>query len=145
MDPNLITNTYTTIATARGPQMTAPNTLNPVQLALATKCYNIQSAVLHIPDCIGFFSPGPPRLLVFQGRIFAELLFSIVFEFLVCGFLRFMLWCRPDPKPNGNMVLFISRCRWLMGAAVVLVWVLHCFDKRRRPGYKWPDWAMESY
>ncbi|KAK6954768.1 hypothetical protein Daesc_004737 [Daldinia eschscholtzii] len=51
------------------------NTLNPVRLAVGARCYRIQSRLLRIPDRYGIFSPGPPRLQVYQaGRFMGFLL-----------------------------------------------------------------------
>ena len=41
--------------------------LNPVLLDLANRGYYIQSEVLHISERYGVFSPGPPRLQVYEG------------------------------------------------------------------------------
>ena len=46
------------------------NQLNSLRLAIATTGYRIQSCTLQIPDRFGFFSPGPPRLQVFEGLSF---------------------------------------------------------------------------
>ncbi|KAI0508778.1 hypothetical protein F5B22DRAFT_649673 [Xylaria bambusicola] len=42
--------------------------LNPVLLDIANRGYYIQSEVLHISERYGIFSPGPPRLQVYEGQ-----------------------------------------------------------------------------
>ncbi|KAI1158458.1 hypothetical protein F5B18DRAFT_641046 [Nemania serpens] len=44
------------------------NQLNPVHLALGVRGYQIPSEVLRIPERWSIFSPGPPRLQVYEGQ-----------------------------------------------------------------------------
>ncbi|KAK1980290.1 hypothetical protein LZ30DRAFT_595071 [Colletotrichum cereale] len=50
-----------TFKQALGPQI-IDNRLNPVQLAIGGRDYQIQTGILHIPERYGYFSSDPPRL-----------------------------------------------------------------------------------
>ncbi|KAF4430299.1 hypothetical protein FACUT_8924 [Fusarium acutatum] len=51
--------------------------LCPWMLKMATRGYYIQSKILHIPDLLGFISPGPPSLQVFDLGDFIGLLLCL--------------------------------------------------------------------
>ena len=57
---SLARNIYAGIKDFLGPSI-IDGRLNHVRLALATRCYWIQSRIFRIPDRFGFISPGPPR------------------------------------------------------------------------------------
>ncbi|KAI0136371.1 hypothetical protein BJ170DRAFT_601493 [Xylariales sp. AK1849] len=66
---NMLSSLNDSFFTAFQPQVTIHG-LNPVHLAIANRGYWIQSHILHIPDRLGFFSPGSPRLQVHEGASF---------------------------------------------------------------------------
>jgi hypothetical protein len=72
--------------------------LNPVHLGVAAHGYWIQSSVLHIPNRFGFFSPGPPRLQVFHGALFAFISFSLSILSVLGAFI--ILWVGARGEPN---------------------------------------------
>ncbi|KAI0543200.1 hypothetical protein GGR58DRAFT_519331 [Xylaria digitata] len=70
------------------------NQLNPIYLALGIRGCQIQSEVLHIPKRWGIFSPGPPRLQVYEGQTFVSVCGLIVFmatSYTFAGFVLFKL------------------------------------------------------
>lgn len=116
------------------------NQLNPLHLAVATNGYRIQSHTLQIPDQLGFFSSGPPRLQAFEGCTF------LVATIFTCLFLT---W-------DFSLVFFgplfgLPNCR-KAGVALALVifaqafvsWLLVVCNKRRAPGYEWEDWKVRK-
>jgi hypothetical protein len=113
------------------------NRLNPNYLAIATTGYRIQSS-LHIPNRIGFFSPGPPRLQVHQATSFIYM----VIVTCVIGSLDGLtvLWMTLRPLPDTDLpktcVIFVS----VLVGLVVFFWVLECCNGRRAPGYEWAGW-----
>ncbi|KAK0509195.1 hypothetical protein JMJ35_008566 [Cladonia borealis] len=116
------------------------NQLNPLHLAIATTGYHIQSCTLQIPDRLGFFSPGPPRLQAHEGFCFI----LVVFWYCMAIF-------------NGALITFLSRGRGLptcqkLGAiylmmmvpGTLLIWIAAVNDRRRAPGYEWKDWKLRK-
>ncbi|KAI1098238.1 hypothetical protein F4804DRAFT_338421 [Jackrogersella minutella] len=117
-----------------GPEVSR-NGLNLAQLRFARRGYQIQSQILHIPDRVGFFSPGPARLQVREGAIFAGLAICMGFFYIpylvpVVFFMRLWGW------PLWELVLGIAS---LTVAFLVGVWVLVCLDPRRAPDYDWSE------
>ena len=116
------------------------NQLNPLHLAIATTGYRIQSCTLQIPDRLGLFSPGPPRLQAHEGFCFI----IVVFWYCVVIF-------------NGALMIFSSRghglltCQKLgaiylisMVPGTLMIWIMAVNDPRRAPGYEWNDWKLRK-
>jgi len=141
MSRNIISSILYSITLAFSPQVTASNTLNPIQLALATRGYWIQSHILRIPDRYGFFSPGPPRLQVYQGFLFIALFIMVVCSIFCWAFVVFLLSLRPDHKPIWKAVLFMAIPA---GGTVAAIWVTECLSKRRSRDYDWGDWKLRK-
>ncbi|KAL8948227.1 MAG: hypothetical protein Q9222_005563, partial [Ikaeria aurantiellina] len=62
---------FFTLAARHSPPIKLASTteiLNTAVLAIANTGYRIQSHILRIPDRMGFFAPGPPRLQVYEVR-----------------------------------------------------------------------------
>jgi len=138
---NLISSILNTITTSLSPQITASNTLNPVQLALATRGYWIQSHILYIPDQYGFFSPDPPRLQVYQGFLFIYLCLMIVGEIFLGAGVVFLMSLTPDHKPIWKVVVFMVA---LVVGVVAMIWGMACSHENRAPDYEWKDWKLRK-
>ncbi|RYP32207.1 hypothetical protein DL767_005363 [Monosporascus sp. MG133] len=142
MPPSLTGNVLKAVKGLLSPQI-IDNRLNPCHLAVATRAYWIQSHILRIPDRFGFFSPGPPRLQVYQSVWFTFLV--VMFGFLLCT--AFFIWGavvmlyrleeRPAPTLLGPMVA-------LTVVTIASLWVLECFDRHRAPDYDWGDWKVRK-
>jgi hypothetical protein len=141
MSRNLISSMLHSITVAFSPQVTASNTLNPIHLAIATRGYWIQSRIFYIPDRYGFFSPGPPRLQVYQGFLFIALFIMVICS-IFCGASSVLLASlTPDHKPIWKAVVFMVI---LVGGTVAMIWVTECFSKRRARDYDWGDWKQRK-
>lgn len=116
------------------------NRLNPIHLAIATTGYRIQSHTLHIPDRIGFFSSGPPRLQVHEAASFIVLVVGACFSVISGGFVVFLL--RLCGLPNSSKLGAAMSSTTV--AQAVIIWVLVCCDRRRAPGYDWGDWKLRK-
>jgi hypothetical protein len=116
------------------------NRLNPLRLAIATTGYRIQSRTLYIPDRIGFFSSGPPRLQVHEATCFIVLVMASCFTIVSGGFLVFLLrlWAMPNLLKLSAAIL-----SWTVAQAVIM-WITACYDRRRTPGYDWKDWKLRK-
>jgi hypothetical protein len=115
------------------------NHLNPIHLKIATTVYGIQLQ-LPVPDRLGFFSPGPPRLQVREAASFVGLIIVTCFLILYGGFVLFLLRLLGVPNTlqlGAAMLLMIV-------AQVVLVWALTCFSRHRTPEYEWADWKLRK-
>ncbi|KAK1831155.1 hypothetical protein QBC39DRAFT_434342 [Podospora conica] len=117
--------------------------LNPFHLALARSFYWIQSQIFHIPDRFGMFSPGPPRLQVFEGGL---LVFELLFlAHMVSAGMWGMLFAHVNVTwTNSLHVDKVSKIICFMVLfPVVLCWPLQVMllrQSQRAPGYIWEDW-----
>ena len=111
--------------------------LNPSLLAVATAGHHIQSQILGIPHRWGFFSPGLPRLQVFEAQL------SIIAFLLNCLtpmvlFTLSLLLGLPTGKTLG----------FLIGELVIPIslkfWSLAVYSPRRKPDYEWKDWKPQN-
>lgn len=116
------------------------NRLNPIHLAIATTGYRIQSRTLYIPDRIGFFSSGPPRLQVHEAAVFIFLIIGSCLSIVSGGFIVFFvkLYELPNPLKLGAAMLSV------IAMQIIIVWVSVCCDRRRVPGYDWGDWKLRN-
>ncbi|KAL6813998.1 hypothetical protein V8C40DRAFT_283124 [Trichoderma camerunense] len=107
---------------------------NPVLVSVATRGYNIQSRVLHIPDSIGIFTRGSPRRSAWEGFVFVYASLNLL---LLAGMFACWIMILEDYGdhsawiPISIVVLYI--------AVVMLIWVVVIYNPRRRPGYNWRD------
>lgn len=116
------------------------NRLNPIRLAIATTGYRIQSRTLHIPDRVGFFSSGPPRLQVHEATCFILVVCWVCFSIISSSLLVFMV--RLAGKPNsGKLGAVLSS---ITIAEVAFFWFVACYDRRRAPGYDWGEWKLRK-
>ncbi|KAF2498881.1 hypothetical protein BU16DRAFT_308438 [Lophium mytilinum] len=106
--------------------------LNPIHLAIATNGYRIQSQTLHIPDRIGFFSSGPPRLQVYQASMFFLLIMGPCYSIISAAFVVFVV--------RRNSIKIAAFMLSITVAQTIAIWALVCFDRHRAPGYEWEDW-----
>lgn len=115
------------------------NQLNPIHLALGIRGYQIQSEVLYIPKRWGIFSPGPPRLQVYEGHAFVSACGLLVFMATWIALTDFIIFI---PGMLNVATVVIS----LFGVIVVAVvcYALLCFPPQRRQGYVWDDWKMSE-
>ena len=141
MPRNLNSSILNVIEVSFSPEVTASNTLNPVHLALATRGYWIQSHILYIPDRYGFFSPGPPRLQVYQGFLSVALLIMTVLTVFCGALVVFFLSLNAVHKPTWKIVVSIAAP--LVGT-LAMIWVMECFQKHRSPDYDWGDWKLRK-
>ncbi len=116
------------------------NQLNSLYLAIATIGHRIQSRTLQIPDRLGLFSPGPPRLQVHEGCSF---LFILGWTCLIMILDAYCVYsCR---RPHGE-------CTCQLGAVFLVVmvphavifWIASVYDRHRAPGYEWADWKLRK-
>ena len=116
------------------------NRLNPIHLAIAITGYRIQSRTLYIPDQIGFFSSGPPRLQVHEAAVFIFLIIGSCISIILGGFIVFFvkLYELPNPLKLGAVMLSVIVIQ------IIIVWVSVCCDRRRTPGYDWEDWKLQK-
>lgn len=120
------------------------NNLNPVHLSVAAAGYRIQSQSLHIPDRIGFFSPGPPRLQVRQAAAFMFPVFGTCVSVYFSGVLILFLKLCGIPISQRLGVAFLLMTVASPVFYAVLMWVMVCTDPRRAPGYEWEDWKLRK-
>ncbi|KAI1340323.1 hypothetical protein F5Y15DRAFT_54601 [Xylariaceae sp. FL0016] len=113
--------------------------LNQSHLAIATYGYHIQSQLLHIPDHWGWFSPGPPRLQVAQGAIFALLNVGLSYSYMVFGACLIILM-HSQQRSIGVAIGVITA---LYRASLAFFWVLVCFADHRKPDLVWGDWVVQ--
>lgn len=116
------------------------NRLNPFHLAVATTGYRIQSHTLQIPERIGFFSSGPPRLQVYEATFFIVAASWICLN-LICNSFLFLLdrlYGLPNCRKLGVAYSLI------IVAEALFFWVLACCDRRRAPGFEWEDWKLRK-
>lgn len=137
MPCNLISNTLATIKGEFGPQV-VNNDLNPIHLAVATRGYRIQSHKLYIPDRFGFFSPGPPRLHVYQGGTFIVLASLSSFFIVMTGFAILSAGLILSGRPY---FVFAAAFSAYVAAWLGLIWVLACVG---RPPRHWKDWKLRK-
>lgn len=115
------------------------NQLNPIYLALGIRGYQIQSEVLHIPTRWGIFSPGPPRLQVYEGEAFVSACFIVAFIAtwaILTEVILYMLGML-----NVAIVVF---CWCAVIVMVATNYLALCFPPQRRQGYVWDDWEMSE-
>lgn len=129
------------ITASLSPQITTSNTLNPIQMALASRGHWIQSHILHIPDRYGFFSPGPPRLQVYQGFLFIPLLIMTICSIFLGACAVFNISLKPDHKPIWRVVVFMVA---LVVGTLAILWIMACFDRLRAPDYDWGHWKLRK-
>jgi hypothetical protein len=97
---------------------------------------------LHIPDQIGFFSPGPPPLQVDQAALFGAGVIATCMFGTMSGLFVLVLTLRQLPNVDIGKVRFL--CASMTVALAAITWVGACCDKRREPGYEWADWKMRT-
>lgn len=134
---NLISNIHAGIKDFLGPAV-IDGRLNQSHLALATRCYWIQSRILRIPDRFGFFASGPPRLQVEESGILVFVVFvtcHLVFYAGLAVYLVSLLGNRPVKSFAALMGLI---CLTPLG----FVWIHLCWSSRRHPDYVWKDWKV---
>lgn len=82
---------------------------------------------------MGFFSPGPPPLQVYQATAFIFMIGWFCFSAIMASFLVLLL--RMREKPGSQIVGFIYMAVAVAEAA--MIWYTVCYDSRRAPGYDW--------
>lgn len=106
--------------------------LNSFFIYIATRGYLVQSRLFRIPDGLGFFSTGPPRLQVNQAQKFV---FFVSHVAMMCPLLSILTWAF---YVHGTSILglFLFAFAWF-----ALVWAAFyytvCNDPRRDPNYDW--------
>ena len=115
--------------------------LNPVSLALATRCYWIQSRVFRIPDRFGFISAGPPRLQVEESVILFIAVFLTIQMFFLAGITVFIVSLMDGDRPVKSLAAML----FLLTMSVPgFFWLDLCLSPRRAPGYVWEDWKART-
>ena len=136
---NLVSNASTGVKDFFGPSV-MDGRLNQPRLALATQCYWIQSRIFHVPDRLGFFASGPPRLQVEESIVFVLVVF-IISQMVFYGGIAVFLASLTDDRP----VMLLAAPFCLLTMAVVGGFWLHlCLSSRRVPGYAWEDWKVHT-
>lgn len=132
---SLARNTYTLIKDFLGPSV-IDGEPNPVRLALAQRCYWVQSRIFRIPDRFGFISAGPPRLQVEESFVFVVVVWCISQSVIYGGFVVFVVHLMGDKPVKSTAALLCL----LTISVVGMIWVHLCCSARRAPGYVWEDW-----
>ncbi|KAI1738818.1 hypothetical protein F4680DRAFT_424132 [Xylaria scruposa] len=111
--------------------------LNPVLLDLANRGYYIQSEVLHIPEQYAIFSPGPPRLQVYEGQASVVAYYIILYIGATLAFFSLLL---------GKLGKFnIGLCAIpliIFIFILVALYIALLYPPQRAPGYVWDDWEV---
>jgi hypothetical protein len=116
------------------------NSLNPVRLAIGTRGYRIQSQTLRIPDRIGFFSPGPPRLQVSEAASFIMLVLHTCLGVIAGACVVFMTRLLGLPNAFKAGAVFLAFVVVQNG----IIWVMVAYNPRRAPEYDWGDWKLRK-
>ena len=116
------------------------NRLNPIHLSFAAVAYAIQSQTLHIPDQYGFFSPGPPRLQVYEAAAFFAAVFGTWLVLVSSGFVVLCMILGGMPHWLRGGVGFLLLTVFL----AVFFWTSMWYDRRRAPGYDWGEWKVQK-
>ncbi|KAI0871545.1 hypothetical protein GGS24DRAFT_471207 [Hypoxylon argillaceum] len=116
------------------------NQLNPIHLALGIRGYQIQSEVLHIPTRWGIFSPGPPRLQVYESHAFAStcLIVALIATWTILNDVIIYIYGRLDVE-----TVVFCLCGVIVIAALCFL-ALCFFPPQHRQGYVWDDWEMSE-
>ncbi|KAI0879471.1 hypothetical protein GGS24DRAFT_439621 [Hypoxylon argillaceum] len=109
--------------------------LNPIHLALGVRGYHIQSEVLRIPNSQGIFSPGPPRLQVYEGQALVIACGIVAFFAVLDSFISYMLY-----KMGGLTAPVAAIIVSLFSVVVALMYYALRFPPQRSPGYVFEDW-----
>lgn len=108
---------------------------NPVLVTIATRGYNIQSRVLHIPDSLGIFTRGgSPRRSAYEGYVFvyASLyLLLVALMFSCCIMVLEDLGIHSPWIPISFVIMYIT--------VVIFIWGIVLYSPRRMPFYNWGD------
>ncbi|KAF2439125.1 hypothetical protein P171DRAFT_448618 [Karstenula rhodostoma CBS 690.94] len=114
-----------------------PRRLNPLHLSIAQRAYVTQSQTFGLPDRWGMFSPGPPRLQVYEADRFVYAV--LAWLFLATWALAFWIWYWWMGLRNPVSIALL--CAGSMVGMVMFIWVTGCRrDGKRAPGYVWKDW-----
>ena len=116
------------------------NQLNPLHLAIATTGYRIQSCILQIPDRLGFFSPGPPRLQAHEGLSFITVVCWYCWVIISGAFITFLTRGRGLPTCQKLVAIYLM----IMVPGALIFWIGAVNDRRRAPGYEWKDWKLRK-
>lgn len=114
--------------------------LNPLHPAIATTGYRIQSRTLQIPDRLGFFSPGSPRLQAHDGWCFIFMLGWICLNLISNAFSVYVcsLYGLPTCQKLG------AAYSLTLVPGVILFWIVAVYGRHRAPGYDWGDWKLRK-
>ncbi|KAJ8132613.1 hypothetical protein O1611_g1010 [Lasiodiplodia mahajangana] len=111
--------------------------LNPVLLDLANRGYYIQSEVLHIPERYAIFSPGPPRLQVYEGQASVVAYYLIIYIGAAFALASFLLGKLGQSNIKLNAIPLIIFIFILIELYIALL-----YPPQRAPGYVWDDWGV---
>ncbi|KAK1826918.1 hypothetical protein QBC39DRAFT_363133 [Podospora conica] len=141
MLPGLVSNLCALAKDFWGPSVVDGH-LNHARLALATRCYWIQSRIFHIPDRLGFISAGPPRLQVDEIHLLVYLAIAASLTAVFCVGIAALL---VSLKPGNESVKFFAASLILLPIQVLgEFWLDVIFSSRRDPGYVWEDWKVQT-
>jgi hypothetical protein len=111
--------------------------LNPVLLDVANRGYYIQSEVLHISERYGIFSPGPPRLQVYEGQASVVAYYIVLYIGAALAFFYFLLR-KLGKFHTGLYAIPLITFTFIL---VELYIALLC-PPQRAPGYVWDNWEV---
>ncbi|PSS20204.1 hypothetical protein M430DRAFT_34556 [Amorphotheca resinae ATCC 22711] len=126
---------------ALGPHVTAPNTLNPVLLAIGIRGYWIQSRIFRIPDRYGFFSLGPARLQVHDASLCIAILMVLAVVAPAVVLFHVCLTLKDGYRPLWKDALIGFAPSGLVFSGI---WIWQCHSKQRAPDYEWEDWKTRK-
>lgn len=125
----LVSNIHAVIKDFLGPSV-IDSRLNHYRLALATRCYWIQSRIFRIPDRFGFFS-SIPRLQVEESAIFVILVFITGQMVFYGGLTVYLVSLMGDRPVKSLAAMFCLLTMTVVGG----VWLNLCLSSRRLPEY----------
>ena len=112
------------------------NRLDPYRLAAARAGYKLQSQTFRIRERYRIFSPGPPRLQVWEANHVIPLLFLIIWAISFYITMNFLLDVMGKPKRMETAALTLA----ITSSMLILLYIIALYDNCREPGYEWPDW-----
>lgn len=119
--------------------------ISPWLVAVGSRGYEIQSKVLHIPDALGPFSPGPPPLQAHEGGEAVLLVTTLLFTHVVSALAKTVIWYWKPEYYNSRFVMgFLREIKTVSIFFLLTGWIQACLSSRRDPDYQWGTWELDG-